>query len=101
MCPEDPGAWSESDVAIWLNSCNLGQYVSVFQGILKLYILMEIIQSISLFVLENEIDGSALMDDSFDETMIKELIPIMRYRLKFNAERKKLRFVQRYNCFKL
>jgi hypothetical protein len=28
----DTVMWSESDVATWLNNCNLGQYISVFQG---------------------------------------------------------------------
>jgi hypothetical protein len=46
-----------------------------------------------VFLLENEIDGSVLMDDNFDEAKIQELIPKMKHRLLFMKERKKLRLV--------
>ncbi len=46
-----------------------------------------------MFLLENEIDGSVLMDDNFDDAKIQELIPKMKHRLLFMKERKKLRLV--------
>jgi len=54
-----------------------------------------------LFLLENEVDGSVLMDDNFDEAKIQELIPKMKHRLLFIKERKKLRSVSRVKNFKL
>jgi hypothetical protein len=42
-------------------------------------------------VLENEIDGSLLMSDGLDDTILKELISPLKYRIIFNSERKKLR----------
>ncbi len=42
-------------------------------------------------VLENEIDGLLLMSDGLDDTILKELIPSLKYRIIFNGERKKLR----------
>jgi hypothetical protein len=42
-------------------------------------------------VLENEIDGSLLMSDGLDDTILKELIPPLKDRINFNSERKKLR----------
>lgn len=53
------------------------------------------------FLLENEVDGSVLMDDNFDEAKIQELIPKMKHRISFIKERKKLRFVSKLNNFKL
>jgi len=52
-------------------------------------------------MLENEVDGSVLMDDSFDEAKIQELIPKMKHRISFIKEQKKLRFVSKLNNFKL
>ena len=43
-----------------------------------------------LIVLENEIDGSLLMSDGLDDTLLKELVPPLKYRIIFNSERKKL-----------
>ncbi len=42
-------------------------------------------------VLENEVDGSLLLNDGFDDSMIKELIPNLKHRVLFNNERKKLK----------
>ncbi|CAF3669763.1 unnamed protein product [Rotaria socialis] len=67
----NPVNWSMSDVATWLSSCGLKQYASAFE--------------------ENTIDGGVLMDEDFDETTIKELIPNIKDRLLFSKERKKLR----------
>lgn len=44
------------------------------------------------FYLENNIDGLSLMNDEFDQSMIKELIPILRDRILFNIARKSLRY---------
>jgi hypothetical protein len=52
------------------------------------------------FLLENEMDGSVLMDDTFDEAKIQEHIPKMKNRLLFIKELKKLRFVLEINVFK-
>jgi hypothetical protein len=52
-------------------------------------------------MLENEVDGSVLMNDNFDEAKIQELIPKMKHRLLFIKERKKLRFVKRRSSIKL
>jgi hypothetical protein len=32
----DAVTWSEYDVATWLNHCNLGQYVAIFQSTVNL-----------------------------------------------------------------
>lgn len=42
---------------------------------------------------ENEIDGSVLMDESFDESQAEKLVPKMGPRLKFIKEKKKLGLV--------
>jgi len=44
-----------------------------------------------VFILENEIDGSLLLNDGFDDSMMKELIPNLKSRILFNNERKKLK----------
>ncbi|CAF1344861.1 unnamed protein product [Adineta steineri] len=69
-CSGDPSAWSTLDVIAWLQKCHLGQFATSFQ--------------------ENEVDGSVLMSDGFDDNMIKELIPSFKQRVVFNSERKKL-----------
>jgi hypothetical protein len=48
-----------------------------------------------LFLSENEVDGSVLMDENLDESIIQELIPTIKQRLLFKKEREKLRFVKR------
>ncbi len=50
-------------------------------------------------MLANEIDGSVLMDDSFDEATVQELIPTIKQRLLFKKELKKLRFVNERSSF--
>lgn len=83
----DPSAWTTSDVAAWLRRCNLEQLVKPFEGLL---ILGRKEFSI-VFILENEIDGSLLLNDGFDDSMMKELIPNLKSRILFNNERKKLK----------
>jgi hypothetical protein len=96
----NPLTWTESDVVIWLKNCNLEQCVSVFQGFVNFKSFsIKFIQSM-FFLLENEMDGSVLMDDTFDEAKIQELIPKMKNRLLFIKELKKLRFVLEINVFK-
>ncbi len=41
--------------------------------------------------LENDVDGSLLLDDGFDDSMVKDLIPNLKHRVLFNNERKKLK----------
>ncbi|CAF1152256.1 unnamed protein product [Adineta ricciae] len=69
--PNDPSAWTLSDVIVWLRSCNLEQCVSAFEA--------------------NEVDGSTLMSEDFDAAMIKELIPTLKHRVTFISARKNLR----------
>jgi hypothetical protein len=46
---------------------------------------------ILLILLENEIDGSLLMSDGFDDATLKELIPKMPFRIRLRDERTKLK----------
>ncbi|CAF1010662.1 unnamed protein product [Adineta ricciae] len=69
----NPSTWSTVDVVEWLRKCNLEQYASSFQ--------------------ENEVDGSLLLDDGFDDNIIKGLIPVLKHRVLFNNERKKIKGV--------
>lgn len=84
----DPSAWTTSDVAAWLRRCNLEQFVKSFEG--QLLLDRKEFYSI-VFILENEIDGSLLLNDGFDDSMMKELIPNLKSRILFNNERKKLK----------
>ena len=44
-----------------------------------------------LLFLENEIDGTLLISDGLDDTLLKELIPQLKHRITFNDRRKKLK----------
>ncbi|CAF3896022.1 unnamed protein product [Rotaria sordida] len=79
-----PESWSIEQVAQWLSSINLEEHIEKFRVFKNKVIILPI-------VLENEIDGSLLMSDGLDDTLLKELIPPLKYRIIFNNERKKLR----------
>ncbi len=46
---------------------------------------------ILLIFLENEIDGSTLLSDGFDDEILKELVPKIKPRIHIKTERKQLK----------
>jgi hypothetical protein len=48
-------------------------------------------ETVLLMFLDEEIDGSLLMSDGFDDTLLKDLIPKVKQRIIFNDERMKLK----------
>ena len=92
IAPQDPRNWTVSDVTSWLQKCDLGQFAAAFEGIIRFYSIYNIHFSLFHMLLANEVDGSTVMSDSFDEAVIKELFPILKHRITFNEARKKLRY---------
>ncbi|CAF1137243.1 unnamed protein product [Adineta steineri] len=66
-----PESWPIENVIQWLESIGLGEVIKNFK--------------------DNDIDGSLLMSDGLDDTVLKELITQLKYRILFKIELAKLK----------
>ncbi|CAF4002264.1 unnamed protein product [Rotaria sordida] len=71
MMSSAPESWSIEQVAQWLESINMTAFIENFK--------------------QNEIDGSLLISDGLDDTLLKELIPQLKHRITFKTECMKLK----------